>query len=111
MTNIIEEKPLAEYAELLKDPVTGKYVIPDYPFEAVYIGPSWARNEHGDFVIPEYTLGWQAIKWAETYLLNDEGEPWRFTNEQKRFLLWWYAVDVRGVFTYRDGILQRLKGW
>ena len=28
-----------------------------------------------------------------------------------RLLLWWYAVDGTGRFTYRKGIVQRMKGW
>jgi phage terminase large subunit-like protein len=28
-----------------------------------------------------------------------------------RFILWWYAIDARGRFIYREGVLQRLKGW
>lgn len=114
MTDLLPEveKGTAEIAQLVKDIETGKYVIPDYPpFEPEYIGPLWRRNDAGKFVLPEHTIGWQGIKWAEDNLLNDKGDPWRFTAEQKRFLLWWYAVDWRGVFVFRDGILQRLKGW
>jgi hypothetical protein len=36
--------------------------------------------------------------------------PWKFTLEQARFLLWWYAVQPSGRFVYRDGVFQRLKG-
>lgn len=82
------------------------------------LGPTWQRNPDWDgrsraaeFVLPERTLGWQVIEWCEENLLNDEGEPWSFTREQIRFVLWWYAVDDRGRFTYRKGVLQRLKGW
>jgi hypothetical protein len=39
------------------------------------------------------------------------GEPWVYTNEQARFVLWWYAIDERGRFIYRRGMLRRLKGW
>ncbi len=31
--------------------------------------------------------------------------------EQGRFLLWWYAIDEKGLFRYRYGVLQRAKGW
>src|SRR5690348_2730254 len=40
-----------------------------------------------------------------------DGGPWRFTPEQLRFVLWWYAVDEDGRFVYRTGVLQRMKGW
>jgi len=79
------------------------------------MGPTWARDEAGMFALPERTIGWHVIDWCEEYLLQpdgpDAGEPWRFTKEQKRFLLHWYSVDARGRFTYRAGMLRRMKGW
>jgi hypothetical protein len=79
------------------------------------MGPTWARNEAGKFVLPQLTLGWRVIDWCEEYLLQPDGpeagQPWRFTNEQKRFLLWWYAIDQQGRFIYRAGMLRRMKGW
>lgn len=68
-------------------------------------------------MLPERTLGWQILRWIERYLWADEvdadGRPMPFkpTAEQARFILWWYAVDERGAFVYRQGILQRIKGW
>jgi len=92
--------------------------------EPVAIGPTWQRNPDWDgenpldeFVLPEFTLGWQILKWITENLLADEvdetGRPMPFnpTDEQKRFILWWYAIDARGRFVYREGVLQRLKGW
>jgi len=51
------------------------------------------------------------IDWIHANLLNDEGEPFRLTLEQRRFLLWFYAINKDGKFVYRSAILQRLKGW
>jgi hypothetical protein len=80
--------------------------------EPVHYGPTWQIDEKtGNFVQPEHTLGWQIIRWVEANLLNDEGAPFVLTFEQKRLLLWWYAVDERGRFVYRKGVFQRLKGW
>ncbi|MEV1109945.1 terminase [Micromonospora sp. NPDC049751] len=79
--------------------------------EPTYIGPTWQRNPDGSWHLPERTLGWQIAGWCAEWLLSKEGGPWRFTNEQLRFLLWWYAVDEHGVFIYRKGVLQRMKGW
>ena len=80
----------------------------------VTIGPTWQRNR-GGFVLPKRTLGWQIIGWCAKYLLQPDGlhvgEPWKFTDEQSRFLLWWYAVDADGQFVYRRGTLRRMKGW
>lgn len=83
--------------------------------EPVTIGPTWARDEDGRFILPERTLGWDSIAWAREYLLQPDGvragSPWNFTNEQARFVLWWYAIDEAGEFTYRSGMLRRIKGW
>jgi hypothetical protein len=65
--------------------------------------------------LPQHTLGWQALEWTAEYLQQPDGPhaeaPWRFTPEQARFVLWWYAVDERGRFVYRSGMLRRMKGW
>ena len=75
------------------------------------IGPTWQTGPDGCWLLPEASIGWQALGWAGAKLQLRRGEPWRFTLEQARWLLWWGAVDERGRFLYRDGILQRLKGW
>lgn len=81
------------------------------------LGPTWQRDsDTGMYVLPERTLGWEVAGWCGEYLLNPRSDihdpqPWRFTNEQLRFILWWYAVDGSGRFIYRSGVLQRLKGW
>ena len=33
------------------------------------------------------------------------------TDEQIRLILWWYAVDDKGQYIYREGVIRRLKGW
>lgn len=88
----------------------------DWKVMPAYMGKVWERDALGRFVLPEFTLGWQILKWISENLLSDESsddeiiyfEP---TDEQKRFILWWYAVDEMGQFIYREGVLQRLKGW
>lgn len=74
-------------------------------------GPTWETNEDGSWHLPEHTLGWQVAGWTFKYLKGADGKPWRFTAEQLRFILWWYATDEHGRFVYRKGVLQRLKGW
>lgn len=76
-----------------------------------YIGVTWLRGADGEWVLPERTLGWQIASWCSKYLRAEAGGPWKFTLEQLRFVLWWYAVDENGRFIYRKGVLQRLKGW
>ncbi|WP_241695036.1 hypothetical protein [Streptomyces sp. C] len=79
--------------------------------EPTFLGPTWLRNPDRSWKLPEHTLGWQIAGWAAEFLKAEDGGPWRFTREQLRFVLWWYAVDENGRFVYRKGVLQRLKGW
>jgi hypothetical protein len=79
--------------------------------EPTYIGPTWQKDAFGNWRLPEKTLGWQIAGWCAEYLQAEDGGPWKFTKEQLRFILWWYAVDDTGRFIYRKGVLQRLKGW
>lgn len=82
--------------------------------EPVRIGPTWQPGPGGPggkWLLPKRTLGWHAVDWARTWLQHETGEPWKYTPEQLRFVLWWYAVDEGGRFLFRDGVLQRLKGW
>jgi hypothetical protein len=61
------------------------------------------------------TLGFDVIRWIHRWLLQPDGDeagsPFRLTREQKVFLLWFYAVDERGKFVFRRGVLRRAKGW
>ena len=65
--------------------------------------------------IPDNTLGWGVLEWCSTYLANPDGDnmgdPWIFSPEQARFVLWFYAVDDKGKFIYRRAMLMRSKGW
>ncbi|MEH0627795.1 terminase [Streptomyces stelliscabiei] len=80
--------------------------------EPFTLGPTWKRGPDGRFLLPEYTLGWHCLSWTKTYLQHYVGRAWQFTPEQARLTLWWYAMDpVTNRFLWRDGVLQRLKGW
>lgn len=63
---------------------------------------------------PQFTLGWEAIGWAESVLLQPNGpsagRPFRFTRDQLRFLLWWYAMDHDGRWLYHHGARRLAKG-
>ncbi|MGM9381105.1 terminase [Streptomyces antibioticus] len=79
--------------------------------EPSFIGPTWQKDAFGRWVLPDKTLGWQIAGWCSEWLLAEDGGPWKFTREQLRFVLHWYAVDENGRFKHRKGVLQRMKGW
>lgn len=80
-------------------------------FEPIFLGPVFRRDESGNFVLPRYTLGMAAIRWARKWLRGADGDRgWKFTPEQARLILWWYAIGEDGKFLYRDGVIQLIKG-
>lgn len=83
------------------------------PVKPTCIGPSWQRDpDHpSGWYLPELTIGWDVVAWQAENLQHADGRAWRYTPEQLRFILWWYAVDSSGRWLFRDGVLQRLKGW
>lgn len=74
------------------------------------MGPTWRIDDDGHWVLPERTLGWDVLGWAGTALALN-GEPLRYTLEQARLLLWWFAIDEAGRWLFTDGVIQRMKGW
>jgi hypothetical protein len=77
-------------------------------WEPVKIGPTWQWDD--GWVLPEVTLGWDFLAWCGMWLRGKNG-PWKFTPEQARFWLWFYALEPDAQFTYHSAVLQRLKGW
>jgi hypothetical protein len=99
----------AVYGHLITEPA--RFPWEGLQWEPVRIGPTWqTKGKRKRWLLPERTLGWHALGWSAQWLHNGQ-DPWIFTDEQARFLLWWYAIDKAGRFLYRDGVLQRLKGW
>lgn len=80
-------------------------------WEPSKIGPAWQVDRHGFWVLPEATLGWDVLGFTGCWLQHRRDVPWRYTLEQARLVLWWYAIDESGRWLYRDGVIQRLKGW
>ena len=75
----------------------------------------WPSDPAEKRFLMEHSLGPRIIDWVEWRtdepgLLNDDGEPWRFTDGQARFLILWYAFDNRGRFIYRRGAKRGSKG-
>ncbi|WP_344024048.1 hypothetical protein [Streptomyces luteireticuli] len=64
---------------------------------------------------PSRSLGYEIIRWCRRYIVQPDGEragePWQFSPEQLRFVLWLYAIDERGKWLYRTAALRRAKGW
>lgn len=96
------------YRERLSQPAVFPWEGSPYP--PVTLGPTWQTTDDGHWLLPERSLGWDALADCGIWLQHGT-EQWRFTDEQARFLLWWYALDDDGEFLFRDGVLQRLKGW
>jgi hypothetical protein len=86
--------------------------------------PPWPwsiDDRHG-----QRTLGWHAIAWAEGGidcldfpdrfggLIQPNGprarQRFRFTDRQRQFLLWWYAVDDDGWWLFQHGARRLAKG-
>jgi len=81
----------------------------DLDWEPTKIGPTWTWTDDG-WALPAVTLGWEFMAWCGVWLKGKKG-PWTYTPEQARFLLWYFALDESGEFTYHSAVLQRLKGW
>ena len=82
----------------------------DLAWEPIKVGPTW-RYDDG-WVLPQFTLGWRVLAWCGVWLRDKKGQPWQFTAEQTRFVLWFFAIDPEsGDFLFHSAVLQRLKGW
>src|SRR5690606_31061287 len=64
--------------------------------------------------LPKLTLGWEVVRAAAKYLRQPSGkragQRFEFTDNQIKFLLWWYAVDEDGQWLYRYGVRRLSKG-
>ena len=101
-----------EFAEIIRwyeNQVANTPPPTDLAWDPVKVGPTW-QWENG-WVLPEHTLGWRVLAWCGKWLRDKHGQPWQFTPEQTRFILWYFSVEEDGSFTYHSAVLQRLKGW
>lgn len=94
-----------EYRELLENAVPPT----DLTWQPIKVGPTWQYD--AGWVLPEASLGWGFLSWTTRHLTGKGGKPWWWTAEQTRFLLWYYAIDSQGEFTFHSAALQRIKGW
>ncbi|MEV0031424.1 hypothetical protein [Nocardia sp. NPDC050793] len=104
--------PDSEFAEIIawyEDQLATTVPPVDLEWEPIRIGPVWQWDN--GWVLPELTLGWRVLAWCGKWLRDKKGQPWQFTPEQTRFVLWFFAVDPDGDWLYHSAVLQRLKGW
>ncbi|MDY4677597.1 MAG: terminase [Bifidobacterium tsurumiense] len=84
---------------------------PDWSTNPRLLGPTWRRGKHG-WLLPDHSLGWDLLAWCGYWLRDSKtGNPWKWTLEQARFWLWYYALDDSGKPLHDTAVLQRLKGW
>lgn len=127
-----EHRPPGVYPKFDEDAIDWESLEREIDWDVVpfSMGPTWDRNPFWDgprdpqgYILPKLTIGWQILAWIEENLLADETDahnrplPFDLTDEQKRFILWFYALDEgyedrepTGRFKYREYVLQRLKG-
>lgn len=101
------EEIKAWYRERLASTVPPKGLA----YDPVRIGPTWQWTPEGGWYLPEFTLGWEWLAWAGLWLRGPHGDPWAYTMEQARIVLWFGAVEPGGSFLADHYVLQRLKGW
>ncbi len=82
-----------------------------------WVSCPWPDDPDEKMDIVRSSLGPGLIDWAEWRTdepgLTDylTGQPWRFTDGQRRFLILWYAFDpMRGRWLYRSGVKRGAKG-
>lgn len=100
---------LSEIEQWYRDLLDSTPPPSELEWEPVKIGPTWQWD--GGWLLPDATLGWGFLAWCGYWLTGKGRKPWRFTPEQARFWLWYFAVESSGDFLYHSAMLQRLKGW
>lgn len=80
----------------------------------VTLGPEGVPLRLLDGGLPRFTLGFEAIVWIESNLVQPNGpragKPVRLVPSQARFLLWFYAVDENGRWLYNRAVRRLAKG-
>lgn len=65
--------------------------------------------------LPELTLGYEVASFIEDSCVVPDGEltgqPFQLSPEQLLFVLWFYAIDREGRFTFRRGQMVRPQKW
>ncbi|SIM00935.1 phage terminase [Mycobacteroides abscessus subsp. abscessus] len=74
------------------------------------IGPTWDWDEERGWNLPEHTLGWEMLGWTGYWLKDANRQPWQWTMEQARMLLWYWSLDETGRVQHPTVTWQRIKG-
>lgn len=91
--------------------LTPSQELADELYPPTDIGPIWKTDERGVWLLPEYTLGWEAAAWAEVNLNAIRGTgKLELTDEQWRVILWTYEIDEDGDFKNPNAVYQAFKG-
>jgi len=73
------------------------------------------RPAPGEFPDPKLTLGGEIADWIERNCAIPDGdragEPFELTDEQLRFVAWFYAINPDGSFRFRRAQLVRPQKW
>jgi hypothetical protein len=100
-----------EIKEWYRDLLAGTPPPSGLLWDPVKIGPTWQWDQRNGWLLPELTIGWDALAWAGLWLTGKGGLPWKYTAEQARFILWYQSCNERGRLSFDSAVLQRLKGW
>lgn len=79
-------------------------------YEPIRIGPAWDWNEQRGWNLPEHSIGWEVLGWTGYWLRDKNQQPWQWTMEQARMLLWYWSLEESGRVQHETVTWQRLKG-
>ncbi len=108
-------------ALMAPDAIRDDLVLPGYRRDPWYgttalVSLPYPTEPAAKLALLSSSIGPQIINWAEGRTdepgLTDyqTGEPWQFTDGQKRFLILWYAHTPAGRWVYRRGAKRGAKG-
>lgn len=85
-----------------------------------WVSLPWPDDPGAKSELITHSLGPAIIDWAEWRTYEETGvpglvhhltgEPWTFTDGQRRFLILWYAYTPAGRWRYRSGVKRGAKG-
>ncbi|WP_141772743.1 terminase [Mycobacterium malmoense] len=98
------------YRETLPNVAPPAWLTGQSRWRPITLGPTWDWTPERGWRLPEHSMGWEVLGWCGLWLRDMKGQPWEFTPEQARFLLWYHGIDGGGRLLHRTAVFQRLKG-